>query len=168
MKESPTLAVYAGTFDPVTNGHIEVLRRALQLFDKIVVAVSAAEHKTSLFSVAEREALIRQVIAEFPQELSSRVEVSNFKGLLVDTVRQLGAQAIIRGLRAVSDYEYEAQMAVMNRRLAPDIETVFLMTSEHCSFISSSIVREAARHGGNVAELVPGVVGTALKSKFTK
>ncbi len=155
------VAVYPGTFDPVTNGHVDLVERSLRIFDELVVAVAANPKKQPLFSLDERIDLFRKAISRY-----KRVKIEGFDGLLVDYVRQKGAVGIIRGLRAVSDFEYEMQMALMNRRLDSDIETVFLMPNEEYSFITSTIVKEAASYGGDVSSLVPKVVVEKLKKKF--
>ncbi len=155
------VAVYPGTFDPVTNGHVDLVERSLRIFDELVVAVAANPKKQPLFSLDERIDLFRKAISRY-----KRVKIEGFDGLLVDYVRQKGAVGIIRGLRAVSDFEYEMQMALMNRRLDNDIETVFLMPNEEYSFITSTIVKEAASYGGDVSSLVPKVVVEKLKKKF--
>lgn len=158
------IAVYAGTFDPVTNGHTDIIERAVKVFDRLVVAVAESTPKTTLFSANER----KELILEAMPELLDRIEVRTFKGLLVDFVREIGATVIVRGLRAVSDYEYEAQMAIINRQLAPTTETVFLMTSRRSSFISSSVVRQIAEHNGDLSSLVPPNVAAKLKDKFKR
>lgn len=150
-------ALYPGTFDPVTNGHLDLVRRALRLFDRVVVAVGTGLAKAPMFTVEERVDLIRRAV-----EGLDGVAVSRFDGLLVEAVRDEGAVAIIRGLRAVSDFEYEFQMALMNRRLAAEIETVFLMPSESYTYLDSTIVREVALLGGDIRGLVPDVVADAL------
>lgn len=155
------VAVYPGTFDPITNGHTDLINRASRLFDDVIVAVAASAGKAPICAVDERMALARTVLEGIPN-----VEVISFDSLLVDFVRQLGAGVILRGLRAVSDFEYEFQLAGMNRRLAPDIETVFLTPAEQYSYISSSLVREIARLGGDVSEFVHPAVTSALASKF--
>ena len=155
------IAVYPGTFDPITNGHLDVIRRCLSLFDRVIVSVAHREEKDPLFSVEERVEILKEALKDM-----KGVEVDHFDGLLVDYVRKKGAKAIIRGLRAVSDFEYEFQMALMNRRLDPRIETVFLTPSEEHSFLSSSLVKEVASLGGDVESLVPRVVGRRLKDKF--
>jgi len=155
-------AVYAGTFDPITNGHIDIINRALYIFDHLNVAVSSNPEKKVLFSADERVNQVREALGK----LKTRVTVEAFNGLLVNYVSNLGAKTIIRGLRAVTDYEYEWQMAVMNRQLDEEIETVFLMTSPENSFISSSVVKEIARNKGNVSGLVPTNVCQYLKGKF--
>lgn len=156
------LAVYAGTFDPITNGHRDIVERALKIFGRVIVAVVAAPTKNTLFSCEERIDLAKQAFAD----LGERVTVEAFPGLLVDFVRARNARVIVRGLRAVSDYEYEAQMAVINRQLNEEIETVFLMTSKHSSFVSSSIVRQVAGAGGDVSSMVPAVVSKRLQERF--
>ena len=155
------LAVYPGTFDPVTNGHTDLVHRALRLFDRIVVAVAENAGKTPICGVEERVALVREALGDTP-----RVEVMPFNTLLVDFARTQGATIVLRGLRAVSDFEYEFQLAGMNRRLAPGIETVFLTPAEQYAYISSSLVREIARLGGDVSEFVHPAVKAALAAKF--
>jgi len=153
-------AIYPGSFDPVTFGHIDVIGRALRLFDEVVVAVAPSEGKSPLFSTEQRIALIR---ASLPGE--TRLKVKQMDGLLVDFVKMEQAAVIVRGLRAVSDFEFEFQMALMNRRLAPEVETIFLMPKEDYSYISSRIVKEVARLGGDVSGVVPAPVGAALREK---
>ena len=153
-------ALYPGTFDPITNGHLDLVKRALRLFDRLIVAVGTARDKAPLFTVEERVELIRAALRGIDD-----VEVMSFKGLLVDVVRDEGASAIIRGLREVSDFEYEFQMALMNRRLASEIETVFLMPSEKYTYLDSTIVKEVVRLGGDVEGLVPEAVHEALLAK---
>jgi pantetheine-phosphate adenylyltransferase len=153
--------VYPGTFDPVTNGHTDLILRAARLFDRVIVAVAVDTGKTPLFSTDERVALVREALG--PRE---NVEVVPFQGLLVEFTRQLGVSVIMRGLRAVSDFEYEFQLAGMNRRMAPDVETLFLTPAETYSYISSSLVREIARLGGDVSSFVAPAVQTALKERF--
>lgn len=155
------VAVYPGTFDPITNGHTDLVVRAARLFDRVVVAVAVGASKQPICGIDERVALAREVLADAPN-----VEVVSFDSLLVSFVRQIGARIILRGLRAVSDFEYEFQLAGMNRRLAPDVETVFLTPAEQYSYISSSLVREIARLGGDVSEFVHPAVRAALASKF--
>ncbi len=154
-------AVYPGTFDPVTNGHVDLIHRASKLFDRLVVAIAESPHKQPLFSLEERILLARQVIGELPG-----VEVVGFDNLLAEYVEQIGAGVILRGLRAVSDFEYEFQLASMNRHLVTEVETVFLTPSEHYSFISSSLVKEIARLNGDVSEFVDARVQAALKKRF--
>jgi pantetheine-phosphate adenylyltransferase len=153
--------VYPGTFDPVTNGHTDLILRAARLFDRVIVAVAVDTGKTPLFSTDERVALIRAALGP-----RANVEVLPFQGLLVEFTRQLGVSVIMRGLRAVSDFEYEFQLAGMNRRMAPDVETLFLTPAETYSYISSSLVREIARLGGDVSTFVPPAVQAALKERF--
>ena len=153
-------AVYPGTFDPITNGHADLVARASRFFDRIVVAVADNPKKRPLFSLEERIALAQSVFADEP-----KVEVCGFSGLLVDFVHEVGGQAILRGLRAVSDFEYEFQLATMNRRLAPEIETLYLTPAEQNTFISSSLVREIACLGGDVSPFVHPVVAEALRTK---
>lgn len=157
------IAVYAGTFDPLTLGHLDILDRALKVFEKVHVAVAANPSKKTLFSVDERV----QMVTESLGANSARVTVAPFEGLLVDYVKSIGANVVIRGLRAVADYEYEAQMALVNRALAEDIETVFLVTSAHCSFISSSFVRDVARNKGSLTKLVSNSVANRLRDVFS-
>jgi len=154
-------AVYAGSFDPITRGHEDLIKRSLQFVDRIVVAVATNVSKQPLFTLEERVAFIRSAIGDDP-----RVDVRQFNGLLVDFARTVGASLIIRGLRAVSDFEYEFQMALMNRHLAPGLETVFMVPSLDTTYISASLVREVARYGGEVGDLVHPRVAEALRSKI--
>jgi pantetheine-phosphate adenylyltransferase len=154
------LAVYPGTFDPITNGHVDILRRSLGLFDRIVVALAQNVRKAPLFSIAERREMIIDAVAG-----DARVEVDAFSGLLVEYCQRRGARAVIRGLRALADFEYEFQFAHMNRHLAPEVETVFLMTSEESFYVSSSLVKEVALMGGDVSRMVPPAVVAALAAK---
>ena len=154
-------AVYPGTFDPFTRGHEDVVRRASGLFDEIIVGVAASESKGPLFSVAERLAMAREVFASFPN-----VRVMGFSGLLMEFVRSVGASVVLRGLRAVSDFEYEFQMAGMNRNLYPEVETLFLTPAEQYLFVSSTMVREIARFGGDVSSFVSPPVAARLAAKF--
>ena len=151
-----------GTFDPVTNGHVDIIRRANGCFDRVVVAVLENPVKAPLFSVDERVAMLKEAVADL-----EHAEVDSFSGLLVDYAAERGANLILRGIRAVSDYEYELQMALMNRRLRPQIETVFLMSGEAYSFISSRLVKEIIRLGGNISGLVPPAVENRLKQRFS-
>ncbi len=155
------VAIYPGTFDPLTNGHIDLVERGARMFDRLVVGVAAKSGKSTLFTVHERVEQAREVLAGVP-----KVEITGFDGLLVDYAQRLGAKVILRGLRAVSDFEYEFQLASMNRRLYPGIETVFLTPAEQFSFISSSLVREVAKLGGDVSAFVHPEVERALKQKF--
>lgn len=157
------LAIYPGSFDPVTNGHFDVVQRGLHLFDKIVVAVARNGAKTPLFTMDERLEMLSETFKGTPA-----VEVDSFNGLLVDYVVHREADVILRGLRAVSDFEHEFQMALMNRKLNKRVQTVFLMTGLRWIFISSSIVKEAAQFGGDVRGMVPGIVFQRLKEKFAK
>jgi pantetheine-phosphate adenylyltransferase len=154
--------VYAGTFDPVTNGHMDIVRRACRVFDRLIVAVADVGKPSLLFAIEDRVNMLR----EATKEIGLDVEVCSFSGLLVNFMKGVGAKVVIRGLRAVSDYEYEFQMAITNRELDANMETVFLMTSKDCSFVSSSIVREISRHGGDVSSLVPSIVSERLRSYF--
>jgi pantetheine-phosphate adenylyltransferase len=155
------VAVYPGSFDPVTLGHVDIIDRAIAIFDRVVVGVLANPGKQPLFTVEEREALLRAVIGERP-----RVDVTSFDGLTVDFAKACSAIAIVRGLRVLSDFESEFQMALMNRRLNPDVNTVFLMTSFSNVFISSSIIKEVCRLGGSVDEVVPPESVVAMRRKF--
>jgi pantetheine-phosphate adenylyltransferase len=155
------IAVYPGSFDPITNGHLDVIERALSLFDRVIITIAVNSAKAPLFSTNERIALIREAVHTLPD-----VEVDVFSGLIVDYARQRGAVALVRGLRAVSDFEYEFQMALMNRKLAGDLATVFLMPHERFTYLNSSIIRELSRHHTDVSEFVPPAVARALKEKF--
>lgn len=155
------VAVYPGSFDPVTNGHIDILERTSCLFDKIIVAVIHNVTKKALFSLDEREQLIRESTKHLVN-----VEVECFSGLLVDYVARKNACAIIRGLRTVTDFDYEMQMALMNRKLMPQVNTIFIMSDSDCIFVSSSGVKEAAMLGGNVDSMVPEIVAKGLRKKF--
>lgn len=157
---SARIGVYPGSFDPVTRGHEDLIRRSLAFVDRVVVAVAVNVSKQPLFTLEERLALLRETI-RLPE-----VEVRSFDGLLVEFARGVGASVIVRGLRAVSDFEYEFQMALMNRTLDPQIETVFLVPAFDLTYLSSSLVREVARFGGDVAQLVHPVVQQALREKF--
>ncbi len=156
------IAVYPGSFDPITKGHEDLIHRSLQFVDQLIVAVAVNVAKQPLFSLDERVALIKQAIPD------NRLGVQSFEGLLAEFAKKVGASVIIRGLRAVSDFEYEFQMALMNRNLAPKIETVFLVPAFDLTFVSSSLVREVARFGGDVSPLVDPTVQQALKRKFSK
>jgi pantetheine-phosphate adenylyltransferase len=154
-------AIYPGSFDPITNGHLDLIERGLRVFDEIIVSIAVNPVKTPLFTIEERVELIRQVLKDHP-----RVRIDHFTGLLVDFVRKQNTNVILRGLRAVSDFDYEFQLALMNRRLAPEIETVFLMTSLKWVFLSSSILKEAVSLGGVVEDIVPPLVFQRLREKF--
>jgi pantetheine-phosphate adenylyltransferase len=155
------IAIYPGTFDPITNGHIDLIKRSLKIFDEVIIAVAKSQKKTPLFTVEERIELIKEVVKDLN---GARVEV--FDSLLAEYTKSKNGIAIIRGLRAVSDFEYELQMALMNRRLDADIETVFMMPSEEYTFLSSTIIKEVASFGGSVKGLVPEVIERALREKF--
>lgn len=155
------IAVYPGTFDPVTFGHLDLVERGRKHVDKLIIAILRNEDKQTVFTVPERAAFLRQAVGAWPN-----VVVDDFDGLLVEYASRTGASLILRGLRAVSDFEYELQMAMMNRRLAPDLETAFLMPNEAFSYVSSRLVREVARLGGDVTGLVPAAVVEALGAKF--
>ena len=160
MAHEDRLAVYPGSFDPITNGHVDLIERGARLFDRVIVAVLTNTSKQPLFSVPERVAMMREVFRARPN-----VEVETFEGLLVDYVRRRQASVIVRGLRAVADFEYELQMALMNRHLDADIETVFMMPDERYTYVSSHLVREVAALGGSIAGLVPAVVEARLATK---
>lgn len=155
------IAIYPGTFDPITNGHLDILERALKLFDRVIVTIARNSSKSPLFTEEERLELIRKAVAQFPN-----VEVDAFDGLLVEYARKRNAHAVVRGLRAISDFEYELQMALMNRKLSESLVTVFLMPNEKYTYLNSSIVREIARLGGNINGFVPSHVQQALERKF--
>lgn len=157
----PKVALYAGSFDPITNGHTDLIKRSLQFVDRLIVAVAVNVQKQSLFTKEERESLIRSALDNDP-----RVDVRSFEGLLVEFALKLEVPVLIRGLRAVSDYEYEYQMALMNRHLAPTMETVFMVPSLDTTYISSSMVREVAKFGGDITNLVHPSVAKALRKKF--
>lgn len=154
-------AIYPGSFDPLTNGHLAIIQRGLKVFDRLVVAVANNPQKKPLFTVEERKAMISQALGG-----DERVEVDSFDALLVEYVRRKGIHTVLRGLRAVSDFEFEFQIANMNRHLLPDLETVFVMTGEDYFFVSASLVREVATFGGDVSAFVPGVVLEGLKRKL--
>ena len=158
------VAVYPGSFDPVTFGHLDILERATLIFDKVIMAVLENPGKAPLFTTEERVQLLRSSLVDQPR--NERVEVGTFHGLTVDFAKQAGATAIVRGLRAVSDFENEFQMALMNRRLAPQVHTVFLMTSFSNVFVSSSLIKEVCRYGGRVDDFVPPVCAEAMQRKF--
>lgn len=161
LHHHPVVAVYPGSFDPITNGHLDLIERCAPLVDKLVVAVLRNQHKNPLFTLGERVEIMLDVLKPF-----TNVEVDSFDGLLVDYARQKNAQLLLRGIRTISDYEYELQMALMNRRLAPEIETIFMMAGEAYSFISSKLVKEVIGLGGNINGLVPLSVEEKLKQRF--
>ena len=157
-------AIYPGSFDPLTCGHIDIIERSARLFDRLIVAILTNPAKKPLFTAPERRDMIQEISSSrFPN-----VEVDIFNGLLVDYAKRKNAQVIVRGIRAVTDYEYEFQMALMNRRLEPQIETVFMMPAENYSYLSSSIVKEVAELGGSITGLVPEVVATRLRERLKK
>lgn len=155
------IGIYPGTFDPITHGHTDIITRSLRVFDKVIVAVAPNPSKHPLFNFAERLAMVQLVMKDLDQ-----VDVTPFEGLLVDYVERSGAHAIIRGLRAISDFEHEFQMALINRKLAKTVETVFLMPSEEYSYLSSTIIKEVARHGGNLTEFLHPEVARRLEDRI--
>jgi pantetheine-phosphate adenylyltransferase len=160
-RRASLVAIYPGSFDPLTDGHLDLIDRGSRLADRLIVAILRNPNKPPLFTVEERMEMLREVVTPYPN-----VEVDSFHGLLVDYAAQKRATYILRGIRAISDYEYELQMALMNRRLRPEIETVFMMAGEAYSFISSMLVKEIIRLGGNVSGLVPATVETHLKRRI--
>jgi pantetheine-phosphate adenylyltransferase len=157
------IAIYPGSFDPVTNGHVDIAQRGLRLFDKIIVAILSNPVKDFLFTVEERIEMLESSFEEYPN-----IEVGTFDGLLVDYAAKKDSIAILRGMRAVSDFEYEFQLALMNRKLNREVQTVFLMTSLRWIFTSSSIIKEAAQFGGDIKSMVPPIVNEKLKAKFKR
>ncbi|ANX12165.1 pantetheine-phosphate adenylyltransferase [Fictibacillus arsenicus] len=157
----PTTAVCPGSFDPVTRGHLDIIKRGAKVFDEVIVVVANNQSKDPLFTVDERIVLLKEVTQKFPN-----VKVDSFNGLLIDYVKSIGANVILRGLRAVSDFEYEMKIASINKKLDDEVETFFMMTNNQYSFLSSSIVKEAAKYHANVSDLVPEVVEEALKEKY--
>lgn len=158
---APRVAIYPGSFDPITFGHIDILERTVALFDRVVIALAMNLEKRPLFTLEERREMIREAIVHLPN-----VEVLESEGLMVDFARRQGAIALIRGLRAISDFEFEFQMALMNRKLAPRLNTVFLMPHDNYTYLNSTIVREVARFGGDVSQFVPPGVARRLQEKF--
>ncbi len=158
------IALYPGSFDPITFGHLDILERATNLFDKVIVTVAVNKEKSAVFSGDERLALIHECLAE--KEWAKNIEVDKFTGLLVNHAQKLKANTLIRGVRQISDFEYEFRMALTNKRLAPNVDTVFLMPDEHFTFISASLVKEVAYWGGDLSSFVPENVAEALKNKF--
>ena len=159
MKEK--VAIYPGTFDPLTNGHLSILNRALKIFDKLIIAILINPKKTPLFTLEERKKMIEEVLGK-----KLNVEIDSFEGLLVDYAVKKGSNVVVRGLRALSDFEYEFQLALMNRKLNRDVQSIFLMTDYKWFYISSTIIKEAASLGGNISGLVPPSVCKRLKEKF--
>ena len=164
MTQQNPIAVYPGTFDPITNGHLDILQRSLKVFEKVIVTIAPNIRKNPLFTTDERIGFIRDALPQY----GDRLEFAVFEGLLVEFCNSRGAGVIVRGLRALADFEYEFQFAHMNRRLAPGVDTVFFMTDERNHYVSSSLVKEVASLGGNVDGLVPAPVVTALKQKYKK
>jgi len=156
----PKISIYPGSFDPLTNGHLDLIERGARLFDQLIVAILRNENKTSLFTVEERVEMLRESVKRL-----ANVTVEAFDGLLVKFAAQKGARVILRGIRAVSDYEYELQMALMNRKLHPELETVFMLPGEAYSYVSSRQVKEVYRLGGNISDLVPPIVEQRLRDK---
>jgi pantetheine-phosphate adenylyltransferase len=163
QKPTHVIAVYPGSFDPITNGHLDLIQRGSRMFDKLLVSILRNDAKRALFSVQERTEMMREVLHVYPN-----VEIDSFDGLLVDHAAAVGATVLLRGIRAISDYEYELQMTLMNRRLRPELETVFMMASETYSFISSRLVKEVFSLGGNVSGLVPATVEARLRERLPK
>jgi pantetheine-phosphate adenylyltransferase len=161
LKARSIIAIYPGSFDPITNGHLDLIERGSRFVDRLIVAILRNEMKQPLFTVAERMEMLREVVSHYPN-----VEVDCFHGLLVDYARKRNATVLLRGLRAISDYEEELQMALMNRRLNPEVETIFMMAGEAYSFLSSRLVKEAFRLGGNISGLVPPSVETRLRNRI--
>jgi len=155
-------AIYPGSFDPPTNGHFDIIKRSSRLFDHVIVAVAQNPNKKRFFSVDERMSMLREIVKEYPN-----IEVDHFNGLLVEYADKKGAVTILRGLRALSDFEYELELALMNRHLNSKVDTVFMMTDEHYSFIRSSLVRDVARLGGDISDKVPPIVEKYLKKRFS-
>lgn len=155
------IAVYPGSFDPITNGHIDIINRAAKKFDKVVVAILNNKDKNYLFSSQERLDIINEIFKSY-----DNIEVDSFDGLLVDYAKYIGADVVIRGLRAMTDFEYEMQMSMFNKKLMPELETMFLVTGDEFSFLSSSLVKEVASYGGDIKSFVPKVVVNRLKDKF--
>jgi pantetheine-phosphate adenylyltransferase len=159
--QRPVVAIYPGSFDPMTNGHLDLIERGCKLFDRLIVSILRNESKQPLFTVEERMEMLHEVVQGYPN-----VEIDSFHGLLVDYAADKGASVLLRGIRAISDYEYELQMALMNRRLRPELETVFMMSGEAYSFISSRLVKEVFRLGGNISGLVPPSVELRLRNSI--
>jgi pantetheine-phosphate adenylyltransferase len=162
VKKGPSRIIYPGTFDPITYGHVDLVGRALQLFDEVVLAIAADSTKTPLFSIEERKVLVAKSLARF----GDRVKIKTFQGLLIDFVTKEKSRAILRGLRAISDFEFEFQMALMNRKLNDSIETLFLMPRGAYTYLSSTIIKEIGRLGGDLSAFVPDGVAKALREKY--
>ncbi|MBS1812026.1 MAG: pantetheine-phosphate adenylyltransferase [Acidobacteria bacterium] len=161
-------AIYPGSFDPVTCGHLDIVERASRMFDEVVVAILVNPNKTSMFTIDERIETIREVINSRLEKFSAKIVVDTFGGLLAEYATQQQAQAVVRGIRAISDYDYEQQLALMNRRLAPTVETVFLLSAQEYSFLSSRLVKEVFTYGGNIDGLVPSLVIERMSEKLAK
>ncbi len=161
-----TTALYPGTFDPITLGHMDIIRRAVNLTDKLIIAVAKDSSKTPLFSLDERVTLVKEEVAALKNDDAKRIEVMGFEGLLVKFATQQGASILVRGLRAASDFEYEFQMAAMNTKLSPEIQTVFLPAAESTHYIASRLVKEVVRLGGDVSGMVSPAIAKTLKSRF--
>lgn len=159
--QSPSIAIYPGSFDPITNGHLDLIQRGARLFDRLIVSVLRNDAKSPLFSVEERTEMLKEVVAVYPN-----VEIDSFHGLLVDHAAAHSANVLLRGIRAISDYEFELQMALMNSRLSPNIETIFMMANEAYSFISSRLVKEVFSLGGDITGLVPPTVHARLRQRL--
>jgi len=156
-------AIYPGSFDPITNGHLDIIKRASNIFDKVIVVIAENSRKKSFFSIEEKKVMINKVVKDL-----KGIEVQSFNGLLIDCVRSNKANVILRGMRAISDFEYESQFALINKKMAPEIETIFMVTSTKYSYLNSSIVKEIASLNGCISDLVPAYVAKQLKIKFSK
>ncbi len=156
-------AIYPGSFDPITNGHLDIIKRASNIFDKVIVVIAENSRKKSFFSIEEKKVMINKVVKDL-----KGIEVQSFNGLLIDCVRSNKANVILRGMRAISDFEYESQFALINKKMAPEIETIFMVTSTKYSYLNSSIVKEIASLNGCITDLVPAYVAKQLKIKFSK
>ena len=169
MNEKPVeKALFPGTFDPVTNGHLDLVERAAKLFPRVVIAIAHSPTKSPLFNLEQRQAMVEDAVQALPGATASRIEVISFRGLVVECARQVGARVMIRGLRAVSDFEFEFQMALMNRHLSCDLEVVFLMPDARYTYLNSSLVKEVARLGGDVKDLVPVGVWSGLGERSAR